>query len=208
MVNAKDSYARTPLHLTVDPNIAQFLLDNGAQINAKDQDGRTPLHEACRFGRAEVVEVLLQGDADVRAKDNEGYTPLVLARQHEWEERIWERNAVDRSDIPEWKEQRQLRRERIVDLLLRHLNPRHHDTTKGSIEVCSGRSHASRVSSRIRSWGKSVRKILEISHRRDTGSLHLAFRHGSASTEVCNRHANRLYPVDTIAPPFGGLDNR
>ena len=44
LVNAKDKKGRTPLHYAVyHLEVAEFLLNNGADINAKDEDGLTPL---------------------------------------------------------------------------------------------------------------------------------------------------------------------
>ncbi|MGV8027393.1 MAG: protein kinase [Anaerolineaceae bacterium] len=47
LVNAKDNInGRTPLHLTNNSLVAEFLISNGADVNAKDYQGRTPLYWA------------------------------------------------------------------------------------------------------------------------------------------------------------------
>ena len=71
----------TPLHLAVlfdQREIAQFLIESGANLNvrAKDKHGGTPLHWAAALGRVEMARRLIQADADVNAKDNNGFTPV------------------------------------------------------------------------------------------------------------------------------------
>jgi hypothetical protein len=71
-----------PLHLAAErgyKDIAEVLLDNGAEINAKNLLGRTPLHIAARYGQKAVLELLLVRGADASAKDNDGNTPLDAA---------------------------------------------------------------------------------------------------------------------------------
>ena len=68
------------------PDIAEQLLDAGAEVNAVDAAGRTALHAAAQFGfehndslRARrAFDGLLKRGADVNRADNEGKTPLLL----------------------------------------------------------------------------------------------------------------------------------
>jgi ankyrin repeat protein len=64
--------------------IAQVLLDAGADLNAKDKQGFTPLHwavyESLLLPEAqEVAKLLVVRGADVNARDREGSTPLFWA---------------------------------------------------------------------------------------------------------------------------------
>jgi len=76
-----DGYDSTPLHaaaLSGHKDVAEFLLNNKADVNAKDWEGQTPLHDAAKNGHKDVVE-LLASKAEIDAKDNSGFTPLHMA---------------------------------------------------------------------------------------------------------------------------------
>jgi ankyrin repeat protein len=68
------------------PEIADTLLDAGADVNAVDASGRSALHAAAQFGfehndslRARrLFDSLLRRGADINRADNEGKTPLLL----------------------------------------------------------------------------------------------------------------------------------
>ena len=85
-VNAKDNIGKTPLHQAAsdgDMQIAELLIDNGANVNAKDdQFGGTPLHGAAMEGHRETAELLIAKGAYVNAKSKVGVTPLDLAEAH------------------------------------------------------------------------------------------------------------------------------
>ena len=60
--------------------VVAALLFHGSDANAKDRFARTPLHcAAAGSARVEVAELLLKSGADVNAEDHEGVTPLRLA---------------------------------------------------------------------------------------------------------------------------------
>jgi ankyrin repeat protein len=83
-VNVKDDeYGRTPLHWAVmngNVEIAQLLLQNGADVNARSNNGSSPLHVAIKESNlhVDIVKLLLENGADVHARKN-GETPLCLA---------------------------------------------------------------------------------------------------------------------------------
>src|SRR6267142_601009 len=69
----------TPLHLVLREGhveVAQFLVEHGADATAQDKDGWTPLHRASSEGHIELAKFLIQHGADVTAQDKDGSTPL------------------------------------------------------------------------------------------------------------------------------------
>ena len=97
-VDIRSTYCTTPLHylsaisgnepnfLQSLANVAQLLLDHGADVNAKDLYGRTALHIMTNKGRIEVIRVLLERGADVGAEDEDGRTPFSLAKEEGYDE--------------------------------------------------------------------------------------------------------------------------
>lgn len=84
---AKDA---TPLHVAAgmgNINVAEVLINNGAELDAKFSDHHhTPLHLAAREGHKAVAELLIAQGADVNAKMKNGDTPLDLAILNEHKE--------------------------------------------------------------------------------------------------------------------------
>ena len=79
-VNEKANDGVTPLHFATTKEIAELLIDNGADVNVKHGlSGSAPLHYAAYKGHKEIVELLIAEGADVNAKDEDGGTPLHYA---------------------------------------------------------------------------------------------------------------------------------
>ena len=60
-------------------DIAELLIEAGANVNAASEKQVTPLHEAVRVGYPEMVKLLLNNGADAQAVDHTGRTPLEYA---------------------------------------------------------------------------------------------------------------------------------
>ncbi|KAL5234784.1 hypothetical protein ACI65C_002194 [Semiaphis heraclei] len=85
-INCRDTQGRnsTPLHLAAGYNnleVAEFLLEQGADVNAQDKGGLIPLHNASSYGHLDLAALLIKHDTTVNATDNWGFTPLHEAAQ-------------------------------------------------------------------------------------------------------------------------------
>ncbi|KAI0235048.1 Poly [ADP-ribose] polymerase tankyrase-2 [Lamellibrachia satsuma] len=85
-INCRDTQGRnsTPLHLAAGYNnmeVAEFLLENGADVNAQDKGGLIPLHNASSYGHVDIAALLIKYDTSVNAVDKWGFTPLHEAAQ-------------------------------------------------------------------------------------------------------------------------------
>lgn len=59
--------------------LAQQLINQGANVNQANQNGSMPLHVAIRACCEDIVDILLDSGADTNARDRSGLTPLHLA---------------------------------------------------------------------------------------------------------------------------------
>ncbi|XP_028966676.1 poly [ADP-ribose] polymerase tankyrase-1 [Galendromus occidentalis] len=85
-INCRDTQGRnsTPLHLAAGYNnleVAEFLLEKGADVNAQDKGGLIPLHNASSYGHLDIAALLIKFGTVVNAVDRWGFTPLHEAAQ-------------------------------------------------------------------------------------------------------------------------------
>ncbi|XP_021431458.2 poly [ADP-ribose] polymerase tankyrase-2 isoform X1 [Oncorhynchus mykiss] len=85
-VNCRDAHGRhsTLLHLAAGYNnleVAEYLLQHGAEVNSQDKGGLIPLHNAASYGHVDVAALLIKYDACVNATDKWAFTPLHEAAQ-------------------------------------------------------------------------------------------------------------------------------
>ena len=79
----------TPLHVALrqgNVDVAQLLLEHGADVEAQDDDKCTPLLLASQCGHVEVARILLERGADTEARDYMKRIPLLLASEYGHEE--------------------------------------------------------------------------------------------------------------------------
>ena len=61
--------------------VAEFLLEKGADVNAQDKGGLISLHNASSYGHVDIAALLIRYNADVNATDRWLFTPLHEAAQ-------------------------------------------------------------------------------------------------------------------------------
>jgi ankyrin repeat protein len=76
-IRAMDALGRTPIFYARDPEVAKYLLQNGANISATDSARGTPLHDNVRH--VPYIRFLLENGADINAENASGLTPLDYA---------------------------------------------------------------------------------------------------------------------------------
>ncbi len=82
----EDNWDQTPLHRATNNGrveIAQMLIDAGADLDVQTNSGKTPLHWAARNGRVEVAQMLIDAGARKDIRDNKDRLPYDLAKTEE-----------------------------------------------------------------------------------------------------------------------------
>ena len=80
-VNLANEAGSTPLHLTSgDSELANLLLEAGANPNLPDMNANTPLHLAVRGRHKESVKLMLEKKGDTSLANTNGKTPLNMAK--------------------------------------------------------------------------------------------------------------------------------
>ena len=88
-VDCCNQYDLTALHCAAFANrtdVANVLLESGANVNRQNRSGRTPLMQAAMMNSTDVIEVLLRHGADRSMEDIKGDTALDRARTHNHKE--------------------------------------------------------------------------------------------------------------------------
>jgi len=85
-INCTDQQGRnsTPLHLAAGYNnyeVAEYLIEQGADVNAQDKGGLIPLHNASSYGHVDIASLLINNNSLVNATDRWAFTPLHEACQ-------------------------------------------------------------------------------------------------------------------------------
>ncbi|KAK1839847.1 ankyrin repeat protein [Colletotrichum chrysophilum] len=81
-VNQRSKLGRTPLYVACkngNAELAETLLEKGADVAVSSNDGWTPLNAASSNSHVDVVKLLLEEGADVTDSNNAGWTPLYAA---------------------------------------------------------------------------------------------------------------------------------
>jgi len=81
-VNIQTTAGQTPLYWATEletPEIAEYLILNGARLDIAEKNGFTPLHLACHLGRILTIQILIKFGSNPNGKTNSGMTPLHIA---------------------------------------------------------------------------------------------------------------------------------
>ena len=75
---SRDDEEETPLFAAVGgrAEVAEVLLDHGAEVDARNKIGVTPLNLAAHLDNKAMAEFPLGRKANIMARDNEGFTAL------------------------------------------------------------------------------------------------------------------------------------
>lgn len=83
-IHSKDDYGNTPLHYTVNAEMAEYLIKKGADVNSTNNKGQTPLHMIFTQGdhyfysykQFSIYKLFILKGSNVNAKDNNEQTIL------------------------------------------------------------------------------------------------------------------------------------
>ena len=81
-IHATDNLGQTPLHFCSMyhfSELAQLLIQKGADINHKDNEQKTPLYTAVEHYAIKIIPILLKNNADCFIPNKNGVTPYIYA---------------------------------------------------------------------------------------------------------------------------------
>lgn len=88
-IASNNQFKVTPIHSACAIShfdIAELLIEHGADANAKQMQGVTPLHSAAHNGQTKLSKLLIDNGADINAKMDTGQTPLFMANEKDFQE--------------------------------------------------------------------------------------------------------------------------
>lgn len=81
-VNCKNLDGITPIHIVANGEIAELLIEKGANLDAIDIMNNTPLHLHALEGdeKYDILQLLVESGANLNILNHEGQTPLDIAK--------------------------------------------------------------------------------------------------------------------------------
>ncbi|MCW8340550.1 ankyrin repeat domain-containing protein [Stenotrophomonas sp. SG1] len=77
----RTKWGSTPLHAAINSEMVSMLIASGADVNAVDKNICTPLHFFAKEWNVEAIELLVAAGADVNCRDDNGETTLMYSVQ-------------------------------------------------------------------------------------------------------------------------------
>ena len=131
--NARDSeLGATPLSWATLFNhfdVAEFLIQKGADVNARNRDEGTALHGAAFLGHADIAELLIQRGADLNARNDKGESPYDVSKVDWGITQLiasWLEIELDRDEV-------KAGRTVVVEMLQQHSST---DTNRWGDDIC------------------------------------------------------------------------
>ena len=90
-IAANNQFKVAPIHSVCAISafdIAELLIEHGADVNAKQMQGITPLHSAAHTGQTKLSKLLIDNGADINAKMDNEQTPLFMANEKDFKETV------------------------------------------------------------------------------------------------------------------------
>jgi ankyrin repeat protein len=78
----KGNFRFPPLCFASNGDVAEILINYGADVHLRNENGFTPLHLLAKQGKVEAAEVLLKHGAEIDAREKWGKTPLHYASEY------------------------------------------------------------------------------------------------------------------------------
>jgi ankyrin repeat protein len=78
----RGNFRFSPLCFASNADVAEILINYGADVHLRNENGFTPLHLLAEQGKVEAAEALLKHGAEIDARDKWGKTPLHYASEY------------------------------------------------------------------------------------------------------------------------------
>ena len=78
----RDINLNSPLHIALEnqnPEIINYLLDQGADVNHENAWSESPLYSSIRMNNIKIIKIIIKNGGNVNVKNNHGESPLHIA---------------------------------------------------------------------------------------------------------------------------------